>query len=70
MRLDALELMKRFRGDIAFTTIGAADDWDILDHQQIGALPVASSDVTDSGSAPAAQIAGERRRIPAILHIP
>ncbi len=69
MCLDAFELMKCFRGDIALTTIGAADDWNILDHQQIGTLPVASSDVTDFGSAPAAQIAGEGRGILPILHI-
>ncbi len=69
MCLDALELMKRFRGDIALTTIWAADDRNALDHQQIGTLPVASSDVTDFGSAPAAQIAGEKRGLPAILHI-
>jgi len=51
MSLDALELMKCIRGDIALTTIGAADDGDVLDHQQIGTLPIASSDVTDFGTA-------------------
>ncbi len=70
MRFDAFELMKCFRGDITLTTIGATDDRHVLDHEQIGTLPVASSDVTDFGSTPAAYIARERRGLSAISHIP
>ena len=69
MRFDAFELMKCFRGDITLTTIGATDDRHVLDHEQIGTLPVASSDVTDFRSTPAACIARERRGLSAISHI-
>ena len=70
MRLDAFELVQCFRGDVTLTAARAADDWDVFDHKQTGTLPVASSDIADSGSTPAAQIAGERRGLPTILHIP
>ena len=60
MQLDPLDLVEGLSSQVPFPTVGATDDWDVLDDEQVCAPAVAARNVAQSSTSLPANITDDR----------